>query len=171
MAEQNPANEAEVSAIPENYIPMSAPIMRLQVPERQGYVRYWFRGDPGRLQRAQQAGYKFVHPDAVKVNNFDVGGDSKNSGNTDLGTRVSVVTGDDSGPDGQPNRLYLMEIPKELYEYGQKILQQRNDSIAEELRSGLIGSDSTGESNRDKATRYAKTGVPDLFNPHKSRRR
>ncbi len=104
----NPANETKVSAIPENYVPMSAPIQRLQVPEKPGFVRYWFRGDPARLQRAQQAGYRFVNPADVKVNNFDVGGDSKESGSTDLGTRVSVVTGDEQGFDGQPNRLYLM---------------------------------------------------------------
>lgn len=170
MTDQNPANDKAVSMIPDGYIPMSSPIQRLQVPEKEGFVRYWFRGEPGRLQRAQQAGYRFVQPDDVKVNNFDVGGDTDKSGNTDLGTRVSIITGNDSGPDGQPNRLYLMEIPKELYEYGQRMLQERNDSVAEELRSGLIGADGSGESNRDKATRYAKTGVPDLFNPHKRRR-
>jgi len=167
---QNPANETKVSAIPEGYIPMSAPVQRLQVPEKEGFVRYWFRGDYNRLQRAQQAGYRFVDPSEVRVNNFDVGGDSKNSGSTDLGTRVSITTGDDMGPDGQPNRLYLMEIPIELYEYGQKLLQERNDSVAEALRAGLIGSDDTGESARDKSARYSKTGVPDLFNPHKRRR-
>lgn len=166
----NPANDVEVSSVPEGYIPMSAPVQRLQVPERAGYVRYWFRGDYNRLQRAQQAGYRFVDPKDVKVFNRDVAGDSNTSGSTDLGSRVSVVTGDESGPDGQPNRLYLMEIPKELYEHGQKLLQDRNDSIAEELRSGLIGADGTGESSRDAATRYAKTGVPDLFNPIKRRR-
>lgn len=165
---QNPANDVKVSAIPEGYIPMSAPVQRLQVPEREGYVRHWFRGDYNRLQRAQQAGYRFVDHSEVRTNNFDVGGDSKNSGNTDLGSRVSIVTGDDSGPDGQPNRLYLMEIPKELFEYGQKLLQERNDSVAEALRSGLIGSDE--DSASDKAARYAKTGVPDLFNPNKRRR-
>ena len=166
----NPANESKVSEIPENYIPMSAPIQRLQVPDKPGFVRYWFRGDINRLQRAQQAGYRFVNSSDVKVNNFDVGGNPENSGNTDMGSRVSVVTGDDSGPDGQPNRLYLMEIPTHLYEHGQKILQERNDSIAEELRSGLIGADGASESGRDRASRYAKTGVPDLFNPHKTRR-
>jgi len=169
MAEVNPANNSKVSSIPENYIPMSAPIQRLQVPEKVGFVRYWFRGDPGRIARAQQAGYRFVLPEEVSVNNFDVAGNSKTSGSTDLGSRVSVISGDEAGFDGQPNRLYLMEIPKELYEHGQKILEQRNESIAEELRSGLIGSDS--ESSQDKSVRYAKTGVPDLFNPNKIRRR
>lgn len=164
----SPANEVKVSEIPSDYIPMSAPIQRLQVPEKTGYVRHWFRGDPGRLVRAQQAGYRFVNPDEVRVNNFDVGGSREQSGNTDLGTRVSLISGDESGPDGQPHRLYLMEIPKELYEHGQKILESRNESIAESLRSGLIGSDQ--ESSKDKSVRYAKTGVPDLFNPNKSRR-
>lgn len=165
---QNPANDVKVSVIPDGYIPMSAPVQRLQVPEREGYVRYWFRGDYNRLQRAQQAGYRFVDTNEVRVNNLDVGGDSTKSGNTDLGSRVSIITGDDQGSDGQPNRLYLMEIPKELYEYGQSILQERNDSVAEALRAGLIGAD--GESHIDKASRYAKTGVPDLFNPNKRRR-
>ena len=132
MTEQiNPANEKQVSVIPENYIPMSAPVQRLQVPEKEGWVRYWFRGDYNRLARAQQAGYRFVQPDEVRVNNLDVAGNPNESGNTDLGSRVSIVTGDEMGPDGQPNRLYLMEIPKELYEYGQKLLQERNDTIAE----------------------------------------
>lgn len=170
--QQNPADDVKVSMIPDGYIPMSAPTKRLEVPERPGYVRYWFRGDPGRLQRAQQAGYRFVDRNEVNINNFDVGGDAKDSGNTDMGTRVSLVTGDDTGPDGQPNRLYLMEVPKELYEYGQKLLQERNDSIAEELSSGMIGAGQSdhGETSRDQAARYAKTGVPDLFNPHKRRR-
>lgn len=165
---QNPANETKVSVIPDNYIPMSAPVQRLQVPQKEGFRRYWFRGDYNRLQRAQQAGYRFVDQSEVRVNNFDVGGSSTNSGSTDMGTRVSVLTGDEAGADGQPNRLYLMEIPEELYEHGQKLLQERNDSVAQALSSGLIGSDD--ESFADKKTRYAKTGVPDLFNPHKRRR-
>lgn len=164
----NPANENPVSAIPDNFIPMSAPTQRLQVPERPGYVRYWFRGDAGRIQRAMQAGYTFVHPDSVKVNNFDLGGDFKDSGNTDLGTRVSISAGDDAGKDGSPGRLYLMEVKQELYDHAQAILQERNDQVAQALRAGLLGSE--GEGPADKKARYSKTGVPDLFNPNKRRR-
>src|SRR5215467_14955242 len=111
----NAANDVKVSEIPLGYMPMSAPIQRLQVPKKDGYVRYWFRGEPARIQRALQAGYQFVHPDDVKVNNFDLGGDAKVSGNTDLGSRVSITSGADTDPNGNPNRLYLMEIPEELY--------------------------------------------------------
>lgn len=159
----NPAEAKKVSSIPENYIPMSAPTQRLQVPDKEGFTRHWFRGDAGRIQRAMQAGYQFVHPDDVKVNNFDLGGDAKTSGNTDLGTRVSISSGDEG------ERLYLMEVPNELYEYSMKILHDRNEGVAAALRSGLIGAD--GEGGADRASRYSKTGVPDLFNPDKQRRR
>lgn len=169
MSDQNnPAIEQKVSEIPEDYIPMSVPLQRLQVPAKKGYVRYWFRGDPARIQRAMQAGYQFVDQSEVNVNNFDLGGDAKTSGNTDLGTRVSVTSGDDTDANGNPNRLYLMEIPEHLYERGQKMLQQRNDQVAAALRAGLVGADD--ESADDKSKRYMKTGVPDLFNPNKFRR-
>ena len=169
MSQENPANSIKVAEVPPDYIPMSVPTQRLQVPTKPGFVRYWFRGDPNRLQRAMQAGYRFVDPSEVHVNNFDLGGDAKNSGNTDMGTRVSMASGDEVGPDGNPHRLYLMEIPQELYDKGQAYLIERNDQIAAALRSGLIGSDD--ESFADKKTRYTKSGVPDLFNPHKNRRR
>lgn len=167
--ETNPANNIEQQVIPDDYIPMSAPIQRLQVPKKAGYVRYWFRGDAGRIQRAMQAGYRFVDQSEVKVNNFDLGGDAKKSGSTDLGSRVSIITGDQTF-DGQPARLYLMEIPEELYEKGQAYLTQANESVAAALRSGLIGSDDVGDSKADKAARYTKSGVPDFLNPLKRRR-
>lgn len=167
--ETNPANNIEHQVIPDDYIPMSAPIQRLQVPKKDGYVRYWFRGDAGRIQRAMQAGYRFVDQNEVKVNNFDLGGDAKKSGSTDLGSRVSIITGDQTF-DGQPARLYLMEIPEELYEKGQAYLTQANESVAAALRSGLIGSDDVGDSKADKAARYTKSGVPDFLNPLKRRR-
>lgn len=167
--ESNPGNNIEHQVIPDNYIPMSAPIQRLQVPKKDGYIRYWFRGDAGRIQRAQQAGYRFVDQSEVKVNNFDLGGDSSKSGNTDLGSRVSIITGDTTF-DGQPARLYLMEIPEELYEKGQKYLDNANEAVASALRSGLIGADEAGDSKSDRAARYVKSGVPDFLNPVKRRR-
>ncbi len=165
--ETNPANTIAQQTIPDDYIPMSAPIQRLQVPEKDGYVRYWFRGDAGRIQRALQAGYQFVDPSEVKTNNFDLGGDAKKSGNTDLGSRVSIITGDQTF-DGQPSRLYLMEIPEELYEKGQQFLRNANEAVASALRSGLIGSDD--DNRADRAARYTKSGVPDFLNPVKRRR-
>ena len=72
----NPANDIKVAEVPHDYIPMSVPTQRLQVPPKAGFVRYWFRGDPARILRAQQAGYRFVDQSEVNVNNFDLGGDA-----------------------------------------------------------------------------------------------
>ena len=159
----NPANTVTEKAIPKDFKPMTQGTLRLEVPEKDGYHRYWFRGDPGRLARAQKAYYRFVDPDEVDINNFDFAGDVKSTGNTDLGTRVSVVTGDDITHGGQPNRLYLMECPIELYEESQRILSERNEEVAAALRGGKMGVDEA-----DKA--YNKEAPPNLFTPNKQRR-
>ncbi len=148
---------------------MSVPTLRLQVPDKPGFFRYWFRGDAARIQRAKQAGYRFVDQSEVNVNNFDLGGDAKNSGSTDMGSLVSITSGDETDANGNPNRLILMEISNELYARGQAYLVDRNDEVARALRAGLLGAD--GEDTSDKRARYSKSGVPDLFNPVKTRRR
>lgn len=163
----NAADTKQKRAMPAGFIPMSQGVEKLKVPEREGYHRRWFRGDAGRIARAQQAGYTFVDPADVELNNFDLGGDAKNSGNTDLGTRVSVISGDETGTDGQPHRLYLMECPEEFYEYSRSILADRNESIAEALRGGKIGDEEL--SAKDRKAKYVGEGVPDLFNPNKRR--
>ena len=159
----NPSNKKEKGALPKGYIPMSSGSQKLIVPEREGYHRRWFRSDPGRLARAQQAGYVFVCRDDVTLNNFDLGGDASASGNTDMGSNVSVISGDEADSTGQPARLYLMECPEELYEYSRQLLADRNEGVAEALRGGKIGSDR--EARRDKDARYMKGQCPDLFNP------
>lgn len=164
---KNPANALE---LPKNYRPMTSAVMRLEVPEKDGFHRHWFRGTGERLARAQQAGYVFVDPKDVQVNNFDLGGNSAESGNTDLGSRVSVVSGDDADASGQPGRMYLMECPDHLYEYAQGILEQRNESVAEALRGGKLGTGYDGETQIDSQNRYVKGKSPDLFTPRKNRR-
>ena len=156
MSEQNPANDVKVSEIPEGYIPMSAPVQRLQVPEMPGWKLHWFRGEPGRIARAQRAGYRFVEETEVRVNNFDLGGSKDNSGNTDLGTRVSIEAGEDDG------RLYLMKVPQELYDYAQKLLGREVDSVVDDLTSGKVGSENDEEAS-DTANRYVQRKRTKLF--------
>jgi len=156
MSEQNPANDVKVSEIPEGYIPMSAPVQRLQVPEMPGFKLHWFRGEPGRIARAQRAGYRFVDETEVRVNNFDLGGSKDNSGNTDLGTRVSIEAGEDDG------RLYLMKVPQELYDYAQKLLGREVDSVVDALTSGKVGSENDEEAS-DTANRYVQRKRTKLF--------
>jgi hypothetical protein len=167
----NPANEKEKGMLPKGYVPMSQGAQTLAVPEREGYHRRWFRSDPGRINRALRAGYTFVDPSTVDIFNGDLGGDANASGNTDMGTRVSVISGDEADSTGQPSRLYLMECPLELYEYSRGILAERNESIAEALRGGKIGAGHDGETIEDQRERYIKGVVPDLFNPNKRKSR
>lgn len=159
----NPSNKP--LELPKGYKPMSVGQLRLEVPEKPGYHRHWFRGTAGRLARAQKAGYTFVDEKDCDVNNFDLAGDSKAAGSTDLGSRVSVVSGDGAGTDGQATRMYLMECPDELYKYAQSMLEKEIDGVAEALRGGQIGAGTNGETRNDVSKRYLKNGkVPSLFN-------
>ena len=160
---QSPANGK--LELPKGYKPLTGSTLRLEVPEKLGWHRHWFRGTPARLQRAAQAGYRFVDHEDVDVNNFDLAGDSKGSGSTDMGTRVSVVSGDGAEANNQPSRMYLMECSDEIFAYAQSILQQQVDSTADALRGGSIGSREAGESSEDSEKRYTtKTGKNTLFN-------
>lgn len=160
---QNPAAEQKV--LPDDYLPMNHAQLKLQVEPRPGFVRYWFRGTPDRLDRARRAGYRFVEQGEVGINNRDLGGDAKVSGSTDMGTRVSVISGEGVDGAGQPMRLYLMECPEEVYKRGQKMQEATNRGIADALTGGLIGADETGESAQDRAARYNKAHLPNFFRP------
>lgn len=138
MRQRNPANSVETSLESRSRVPMSMPQLKLAVPEIPGYHLHWMRGDAGRIAQAQRAGYEFVNHDEVNVTNTGLADDAGESGNTDLGTRVSVIAGRESGPDGQPGRLYLMKIRQEFWEEDQQLLEDRNESIAAALRGGKI---------------------------------
>jgi hypothetical protein len=166
VGKNNPANSS--NELPKDFRPMNSTSLRLEVPERDGYHRHWFRGNAERIARAQQAGYRFVDPEDVgnSIYNIDLAGDSKSGGSTDLGTRVSVISGDDVDRDGQPGRLYLMEVPNDLYEVSKRMLEERNDSVAEALRGGMVGSEHDAN-RKDTHSRYLtnSTNTSDLFIP------
>ena len=166
----NPANETgqdAVSTVQRRRIPMSLPQMRLEVPEGccPGFHLHWFVGTPNRIQRAQDAGYEFVSRGEVFVNNKDLAGDVTQSGNTDLGDRVSIVDGDGTGVDGQASRLYLMKIREEWYAEDQAILAKRNASIAQAIVQGAQRPKESLETAGDVGLRYLdkRTQIPDLF--------
>ena len=165
----NPANELEVGLIPAGYQPMSQGVKKLDVPAKDEFHRRCFREDPSRIDRAQQAGYRFVSDEDVQVTNTDLGGDASRSGNSDLGSRVSVISGDNLERDGQPGRMYLMECPMHLYNMSRGLVDKRNESIADAITGGLLGAGNEGETRQDEHNRYVKGKVPDLFIP-KNRR-
>lgn len=170
MQGSNPTAEAGKKA-ERKRIPLTLPQAKLSVPEIPGFHLYWFRGTSQRLAQAHAAGYDWVRPEEVDINNTLLGGDASKTGSTDMGSRVSIAEGGDAA-DGSGNaiRLYLMKQPMEYYLEDQKLLQQRNDSIADTLtsayRTGQVGGLTDGERPEDIASRYVdpKRGkVPELF--------
>lgn len=89
-------------------VPFGGDRLKLSVPKLDGYRGYWFKDVGGRIQDAINAGYQFVDQSR---NLMGVG--TSLSGNTDLGTYVSKVTG--TLENGQPQRCYLMYIRNDWY--------------------------------------------------------
>ena len=169
MQGENPSVQPGKTVAEKKRIPMNLPMQKLQVPEIPGFHLHWMRGDAQRIQQAKNAGYDFVRPDEVDVTSISLGGDATKNGNSDMGDRVSVVAGG-VGDDGQAIRLYLMKQPLEYYMEDLKIVEQRNESVAQALtaqyRQGLIGGRAEGESLEDAEQRYIdkkRTKMPALF--------
>jgi hypothetical protein len=115
---------------------MSMPMQKLSVPDIPGYHLHWMIGTPARIAQAQRAGYTFVDEDEADVVNTSLGDSASRSGNTDMGSRVSVIASRDTGEDGKEQRLYLMKIPLEYWEEDQAALESKNEQVAASLRGG-----------------------------------
>ena len=161
---QNPANRAGKTAEERKRIPMSVPVQKLETPDIPGFHLHWFNGTPDRIQRAVSGGYTFVDATEMHLNNTTLGGSSAVSGNTDLGSQVSIVAGKELGQDGQPIRMVLMKIKQEWYEEDQKLIAERNDKVAQSLTQGMIGVGEAADSSETNM-RYVgtRTKIPDLF--------
>lgn len=147
-------------------IPMSVPVQRLEVPEIPGYHLHWFLSTAERLQRAMDGGYEFVDEREVKINNVSLGGDSAASGNADMGSRVSVVSGQEVGKDGQPTRLVLMKLKQEWWEEDQKLVEARNTKVRDALLGGMIGAEQDrGNDSQHRYVDKARSQIPDFFKP------
>lgn len=151
-SKSNPAEEKQDLSIPPGYRPMSVGMRRLEVPERDGWHRHWFRKNAGNLARAQQAGYRFVDREDVQLNDFDLAGDGESTG-TGMGSHVEVTSGD--GID----KLVLMECPEHLYQHGQDIHMQEVHKTAEALKGGMVGKGKQGETGVDSNNRYSEVSV------------
>lgn len=162
----NPANKRETKTEARERIPMSLPMQKLSVPDIPGYHLHWMRGDATRINQALRAGYEFVEPEEVSLANFGLADDASQSGNTDMGTRVSIGSG--QREDGTEERLYLMKIKEEWWQEDQKKLEDRNEQIAATLRGGHPDAGQNDDSQRYVPEAHRK-GVANLFMP-KNRR-
>jgi hypothetical protein len=162
LEQANPANAAEKRKQGRERIPMSLPQQKLAVPELPGYHLHWMIGRPDRIAQAERAGYTFVTQDEVDMNTTGLADGTDSSGHTDLGSRVSHVSGTDER--GEATRLYLMKLPLEYWEEDQAKLAQVNENIAATIR-GERGIQATGE-GMDNSHRYAPDGGnKNLFQP------
>lgn len=161
----NPANEVATSATPRPRESFNSRELKLQVDPIEGYHLHWFRGEPGRIQRAQRVGYEFVRPEEINVVNFDLAGDITKDGNSDLGERVSVPAQDSVGEDGQFLRLYLMKLKEEFWKEDQaKYVAEMIDPVVVSLKAGMIGAGDHGESPADLANRTRRPQkLPEMF--------
>jgi hypothetical protein len=134
----NPAN-AEAKPVADRIrIPMSVPMRKLEAPEIPGYHTHWVK--ESNVSRALQAWYEFVDEKEVPLNQHGVGTDKSISGNTDLGSHISIVAG--IGANGQPERLILMKLKEEYWLADRKKIDERNAQI--------MGSIFRGETILDK---------------------
>lgn len=168
---ENPATR-DTPAAERKRIPMSVPVRKLEVPDIPGYHLHWFRSDAARIQRAQEGGYEFVDAGEIRLNPVGLGADTTHSGNTDMGSRVSVISGESAdGVDAE--RMILMKIKQEWYDEDQKLVEARNDSVAAALTSGVMtngpggSAADAGENGNFRYVDKSRTKLPAMFTKNK----
>lgn len=108
---------ADVGAVPRvKRKPFGALEQKLFYPAREGFHRHWFNDHPGRIARAQEAGYEHVKDNDGKV--------------------VTRIVGTAEG--GGPLSAYLMEIPEEWWQADMAEQQKQVNEKEETMRRGAL---------------------------------
>lgn len=104
--------------------------LKLDAPQRPGYVRRFVNGDPARIQRMEELGYSLVSEPA-----------GEGTARTDaLGTRIARHAG--KTEEGAPFKAYLMETPVEEFEFGAREKEEARKPFEEAIRRSA---DTTGQ--------------------------
>jgi hypothetical protein len=104
--------------------------LKLDAPERKGFVRRWVNDEPGRVQEAHELGYDFAEDKAAE-------GVSRTDGQ---GSRISRIVGRDA--QGGIKYAYLMETPASEYAKGVIEKEERLAPFEEAINRG---GDTTGK--------------------------
>ena len=122
----------ENRAVRAERVPLGTPRLKLKVHDDDpNVVRRWINDKGGRLQEAQEGGWRFVE------RKLAIGTPDVVPGNTDTGARVSKVVGVRSGDEGGGAlRAYLMEIDRELYDADQEEKEAATVMRETAIRSG-----------------------------------
>jgi hypothetical protein len=159
IASPDPAADAIAAFEP---VSMDLPMPMLDVMEIPGYHLHWMADRPGRIQQAMRAGYEFVKPEEVQVNPSRIIGGASD-GNSDMGTKVGILTNAGDERNGGVCQQYLMKIRLEWYRKNKSVLDARNNLVLEAINKGAIGSDKTRESQEDFRARYSRGGTVPSF--------
>lgn|SRR5574341_513346 len=159
MTTDNPT--ADRKQAPRQRVPLSVPRAKLAVPEIPGFHCHWFINSEARIHAALQAGYDFVNKGETVVPNHGLAtGDEDATGGTDLGSRVTVVSGS-SVENGQAVRLVLMKIPLEWRNEDMKAREAQSDKLVEALRSGRVADGM--QASADLTNRYTGASNRNIF--------
>jgi len=164
----NPANLTQES--PGNRrarVPMSVAMRKLEVPEIPGYHTHWIK--ESNIPRAKAAWYEFVDDHEVPINQRNPGMDTEISGNTDLGSRVSIAAG--IGADSKPERLYLMKLKEEYWTQDRAKIDGRNAEMMGQIFRGEKILDKDEVSKDVAQTRYVDRERTSIKRPLFSRPR
>lgn len=107
---------------------------KLAYPDREGFHRHWFNDEPGRIARAQDAGYTQVMDEAGKP--------------------VSMTVGVARG--GGAQIAYLMEIPAEWYREDMAAQESGHRELMDQIREGRVPGGPTGA---DRQAQYVPRDV------------
>lgn len=124
---KTPDHIADILAGRRKRIPMSTATRKMEVAAIDGWYLYW--AAETNIPAMMQAGYEFVDRSEANLVQTGLANDKSISGNTDLGTRVSMI-GSLQGPSGQgPERAYLMKLRQEWRDEDRKTIDDRNAGI------------------------------------------
>lgn len=159
----NPANEGGAAAEPlkRRRIPLSVPRRKLEVDPIPGFVLYWFK--ESNIPIAIQAGYDFVDANEVVLNQINEANPADQSGNTDLGSRVSII-GDKIGERGVPERAVLMKIREEWWREDREILDNENARTIQSIFGGEIVAAKGGDHSMSYVNVHMAHGSGRLLN-------
>lgn len=122
--------------------PLGTPEQRLGARVPKGMVGRWINDTPGRIERALEAGYRFISDNGEEV-------EDRNGG------RREIVG---SGRDGGALHAYLMAIPEEFHKEDQLAKRARNQEIEQAILRGTPQQ----ANEQDRANFYQPEGMTNI---------
>ena len=111
-----------------NRVPLGTYRMKLEVEQREGYVRRWVCDRPGRVEQLMDAGYEYVRKDTEADLNRDI------TARQGQDSRIQRVVG--VHDTGEPMVAYLMETPSEFYSEDQDSKLERTREVEKSITRG-----------------------------------